>query len=367
VRLALIQFRRAPIRTALLVFVVGILVFLVEFLATISATLQVFNTGALRHLGAGVFIYAGAADGSLDASRLPARLQAVAERVSGVATVAPIGVADFTATGPAGRYELLLLGAGPGPAGQPVVPVTGRLPAAGELLADSTESTAGLGLGHQVTLAPGGLSLRVVGVATGIRYDGLVTAWTTFGSWAQAVRSANPGGVVSANALAVQAKPGTPAGMLVRSLSAALPGAQVLTRAEAVADVPGAGVISATFDLLIAAAFIAAVLVVGSVFLLITVQRSRPWVLVRALGAPVGRLGVVVLIQAAIVVVAASALASIGLTVVGTVAGAAFPVRAAPTLQLWTAMAALAGAGLSSLLPIRRIGRIDPGAAMVRA
>jgi hypothetical protein len=83
VRLALIQFRRAPIRSVLLIFVVGILVFLVEFLATISATLQAFNTGALRNLRADVLVYGGAADGSLDASRLPARIQAAAERVAG--------------------------------------------------------------------------------------------------------------------------------------------------------------------------------------------------------------------------------------------------------------------------------------------
>lgn len=340
--------------------------FLVEFLATISATLQAFNTGALRHLRADVLIYSAAADGSLDASRLPLRFQAAAARVAGVANVAPVGVADFTATGPAGRYELVLLGAGPGTAGQPVVPVAGRLPAAGELVADSTEMTTGLGLGRRITLEPGGGSLRVVGVTTGIRYDGLVTAWTTFGSWAGAVRSANPGGVVTANALAVRAKPGTSAGALVRNLSAALPGVQVLTRAQAVADVPGGSVISATFDLLIAAAFIAAVLVVGSVFLLMTVQRARPWALIRALGAPVGRVGVVVLIQAAVVVAVASGLAAAGLAVAGGVASGAFPVRAAPALELWTAVAALGGACVSSLLPIRRIGQIDPAAAMAR-
>jgi putative ABC transport system permease protein len=173
--------------------------------------------------------------------------------------------------------------------------------------------------------------------------------------------------MVAANALAVRAEPGIPAGTLVRNLSAALPGVQVLTRAEAVADVPGAGVISATFDLLIAAAFVAAVVVVGSVFLLITVQRARPWVLVRALGAPAGRLGVAVLIQAAVVVAAASALAATALTVAGATASATFPVRAAPSLELWTAGAALTGACVSSLLPIRRIGRLDPATAMVRA
>jgi hypothetical protein len=263
VRLALIQFRRAPIRTLLLVFVTAILIFLVEFLATISAALQTFNTGALRHIRADILVYGGAAGGSLDASRLPpgppgpAGLAATADRVPGVASVAVLGVADFTAMGPSGPYELVLIGSGSGSAGWPEVPVAGRLPGDGGVLADSTEGAAGLRLGGRLTLAPGGTSLRVTGTGSGIRYDGLITAWTTFGSWAQAVRLAHPGGVIAPNALAVQAKPGVPDSALVRRLAAALPGTQVLGRAEAVADAPGAGVISATFDLLIAAAIAA--------------------------------------------------------------------------------------------------------------
>jgi putative ABC transport system permease protein len=348
----------------------------VEFLATISAALQTFNTGALRHIRADILVYGGAAGGSLDASRLPpgppgppgpAGLAATADRVPGVASVAVLGVADFTATGPSGPYELVLIGSGSGSAGWPEVPVAGRLPDDGGVLADSTEGAAGLQLGGRLTLAPGGTSLRVTGTGSGIRYDGLITAWTTFGSWAQAVRLAHPGGVIAPNALAVQAKPGVPDSALVRRLAAALPGTQVLDRAEAVADAPGASVISATFDLLIAAAFLATVLVVASVFLLLTVQRSRPWVLVRALGASAGRLGIVVLTQAALLVAVASVLASIGLTVLSTVWTVTFPVRAAPSLELWTATAALTGACLSSLLPMRRIGRLDPAAAMGRA
>ncbi len=69
--LAVTQLRRAPVRTALLVLTVAALIFVVEFLATLSQTLQAFNTGALAHDRADVFVYAADAQGSLDASRLP--------------------------------------------------------------------------------------------------------------------------------------------------------------------------------------------------------------------------------------------------------------------------------------------------------
>jgi putative ABC transport system permease protein len=299
----------------LLVLLAGILIFLVQFLATLSSALQSFNTGALAHVKADVLVYSGNAEGSLDASRVQPAVAARASRVEGVADASELGVADFTAAGPHGSYELALIGAGPGSAAQPAVPASGRLPGPGGLLADTADAPVGLAVGRTVTLEPGGAVLHVVGAATGIRLDGLVTGWTTFGSWRDAVLAEHPSGTVLPNAVAVQARPGVLASTLASRLAAALPGAQVLTRAQAVADVPGASVIAATFDLLIAVAFAATVFVVGSVFLLITVQRSRIWVTLRALGGSAGRLSMAVLTQAALVVMGACVVATAGLGV----------------------------------------------------
>jgi hemin transport system permease protein len=366
VNLAIVQLRRAPVRTGLLVAVVAVLLFLVEYLAAVSSSLQALNTGALRHLRADAIIYNASSDDSLDASRVPAGVVSAAGRVSGVAGAQALGVADFTVTGPGGRYELDLIGLSGGGPGWPH-PASGSLPGGGQALADASEVPAGLGIGRRIVLEPGGVSLRVTGAAAGVRYDGLVTAWTTFGSWARAVRAANPGGTVVPNAVAVQGRPGVPAAMLARRLAAALPGSTVLTRAAAVADVPGASVLAATFGLLIAFAFAAAVLVISSVFLLVTVQRWRIWVLARGLGASAGRLGLVVMAQAVLVVAAACVVASAALAVVAEASGPGFPVRAAPGLVAATAAAALTGALVSCLLPARRIGRLDPAAAVVRA
>jgi ABC-type lipoprotein release transport system permease subunit len=123
-------------------------------------------------------------------------------------------------------------------------------------------------------------------------------------------------------------------------------------------------VLAATFGLLIAVAFAAAVLVISSVFLLVTVQRWRVWVLLRGLGASAGRLALAVLVQAVLVVAAAWVVASGGLAAVAAVSGPGFPVRAAPGLMAATAAAALTGALVSCLLPARRIGRLDPAAAV---
>lgn len=362
--LAISQLRRAPVRTGLLVLVVAALFFLVEYLAAVSSSLQALNTGALARLGADLVVYSAGSGDSLDASRLTSADVATAAHVSGVAHAAALGVADFTVTGPDGRYELDLIGLDPGPAWPR--PAAGSLPAAGQALADTTEAAAGLGIGRPLVLQPGGLTLRVTGLAAGVRYDGLVTAWTTFASWQQAVRAANPGGPAEPDAMAVRVRAGEPPATVARRLAAALPGSTVLTRSAAVADVAGAGVLQVTFALLIAVAFAAAVLVVGSVFLLLTVQRARTWALLRGLGASAGRLALAVMTQAVLVVLAACVVASAGLAIVGAASGPGFPIRAAPSMLLGTFAAALIGALVSSLLPVRRIARLDPAAALVR-
>lgn len=362
--LAIAQLRRAPARTGLLVLVVAVLLFLLEYLAAVSSSLQALDTGALAHLHADVFVYSRGGADSLDASRLPIATVAAAARVPGVAEAEPLGTADFTITGPDGQYELDLIGLGTARQIWPTV-TAGGLPGPGQALADGTEAAAGLTAGSGIILAAGGITLRVSGTGSGLRYDGLVTAWTTFGSWTAAVHAANPGTPVP-NAVVVRARPGVPPAVLAARLAAALPTCTVLTQAEAVADVPGAGVLSVTFGLLIAVAFAAAVLVVSSVFLLVTVQRSRVWVLLRGLGATAGRLGMAVVVQAMAVVLAATAVASIILAVVAAVSGPGFPVRAAPGLITATVAAAACGAFVSCLLPVRRIARIDPAAALVR-
>jgi ABC-type lipoprotein release transport system permease subunit len=52
--------------------------------------------------------------------------------------------------------------------------------------------------------------------------------------------------------------------------------------------------------------------------------------------------------------------------VAAAASSATFPLSVAPGLVSATIAAALVGAGLSSLLPMRRIGRIDPAVALVR-
>jgi putative ABC transport system permease protein len=366
-RFAVAQLSRTPVRTALLVLTVAALIFAVEFLGTLSRTLQAYNTGALAHDRADAFVYAADAQGSIDASRLPPRAAAAAARVPGVASVADLGVADFTVTADARTFELALIGVGTVTGtGWPAVAVGGSLPGPGKGLADATETGAGLGVGRSITLRPGGTSLRIAGLASGVRYDGVVTVWTTLATWSRAVAAADPGGPI-ANALAIRVRPGVSASALVRHLDAALPGTAAYTRSSAVAAVPGAAVIAATFDLLIGVCFAVTVLVVGSVFLLSTIQRQRQWTTLRALGASTARLSLDLLIQIAAVVVSASALATGALLAVGTASTATFAVRAAPSLIAFTVVAVLIGAFAGAVLPVRRIAALDPAAALGRA
>jgi hypothetical protein len=165
------------------VLTVAALIFVVEFLATLSQTLQAFSTGALAHDRADVFVYAADAQGSLDASRLPPGLAGRASRVPGVAAATDLGVFDFTVTARGSSFALALFGTGA--SARTATSIRGRVPGPAQGLADSSEATAGLGIGQRITLRPGGATIRIAGLASGIRYDGVMTVWTTPAFWSR--------------------------------------------------------------------------------------------------------------------------------------------------------------------------------------
>jgi hypothetical protein len=169
------------------VLTVAALIFVVEFLATLSQTLQAFSTGALAHDRADVFVYAADAHGSLDASRLPTGLAGRASRVPGVAAATDLGVFDFTVTAGGSSFALALFGTGTSTSTSTstATSIRGRVPGPAQGLADSSEATAGLGIGQRITLRPGGATIRIAGLASGIRYDGVMTVWTTPAFWSR--------------------------------------------------------------------------------------------------------------------------------------------------------------------------------------
>jgi putative ABC transport system permease protein len=221
-----------------------------------------------------------------------------------------------------------------------------------------------LRIGKTFTVRPGGVPLRVVGYVSGGRFSAGPTAYTGLAQWADVVRAGNRGvTTVPLNLVAVRAAAQVSPAALAGRVEAGVPGVTALDRSRAVATIPGIALIGQTFRLLIAITFAIAVLVVGFFFLIVTVQKRRTLLALRALGASVGHLAGGLLAQVAILVTAGVAAATGVLAAAAATMPPSFPIHVQPALVGAILAAMLACSLAAGLLSVRRVVALDPATA----
>lgn len=364
-RLALKELTRSSLRFGLLAAAISLLVFLLLFLNTLSGTLLGFFTGAVENNSADVLVYDSGSRRNLLASRLdPAVVDEVA-RVPGVSAAAGVGETTMTArVGQEESTDLSLWGFVPGQPGEPGNLVAGRLPGAGEAVVDRADVGSGFRIGETITLEPSGRALEIVGYTEDSRFSVIATAYTTLEQWQDILAAQNPGApYVPVNLVGVAIDDPAAAPRVAAVITSDVPGVEALTRQAAVDSVPGVAPVSQSFSLLVAITFAIVVLVVGFFFLILTVQKLRTFVALRAVGAPTSYLATAVVTQIAVLVVAAVVMATALLAVAAVTSPDSFPIVVDPGLVLTVLVTVLICSALAGLVSIRRIARLDPAAA----
>ncbi|PSO50309.1 MAG: hypothetical protein BRC31_07580 [Actinobacteria bacterium QS_5_72_10] len=162
--LALREIGRAKSRFALLGGAVGLLVFVLLFFQSVAGALESSLTGAIARQRADVIAFGDQARRNVDSSLIPPAALEAAEGVDGVADVAAVGESVFTARAGGELIDAAVFGVDPQGPGAPTTLAAGRLPAAdGEVAVSATGDPAGLSIGDEVTLEPGGTRVQVVG------------------------------------------------------------------------------------------------------------------------------------------------------------------------------------------------------------
>jgi putative ABC transport system permease protein len=362
--LALAELRRGKMRFGLLAGALALLVFLALFLSTLGQTLLGFETGALANNSAQVFVYSATAHNNLRASRLDPAVVARVAGVAGVAAAAGMGEADLTADADGRVTPLTLFGVAPGQPGTPAHLVAGRWPVVGEAVVDEADTSSGLRIGQTFTVRPGGVRLRVVGYVSGARLSAGPTAYTGLTQWGDVLRAGNPeAATVPLNLVAVQTAAGVSPATVAERIRVGVAGVTALDRTRAVAAIPGVALIGQTFQLLIAITFAIAVLVVGFFFLIVTVQKRRTLLALRAVGASTGHLTGGLLAQVAILVTTGVAAATGVLGAAAVTMPPSFPIRIQPGLVAGILAAMLACSTAAGALSVRRIAALDPATA----
>jgi putative ABC transport system permease protein len=241
----------------------------------------------------------------------------------------------------------------------------GRTPGAGEVLVDNTAADElGIQVGDTVSILGSPVPLRVSGLST----DGTNIVNTTV--YVRTEDFAALRGDTVAYVLA-GAEAGVDADTLAQRIAVDLPDTTVQTRAEFARQEASVvrDMAADVMKIVTVIGFVIALAVTGLTLFTATLAKLREYGILKALGAGTPRLAATVAAQAAWSVALALAAAVAVSMLLGAAIGAATPnveVAIEPASVLRTGVTALIVGAFASLVPLRRVLRVDPATAFRR-
>jgi putative ABC transport system permease protein len=356
------EMRRAKVRFGLLVGAIGLLVFLILFQQALRDGLITSFVGAIEQQSAPVLVFSTDGRRNVQSSSITPELEAQVRDVDGVAEVGRIGQGTFsvrandTITGAAViGYERRDLGA-------PSRLVAGRYPTAdGEGVANETDAADGFAVGDVVRVEPGGYAIRIVGQSRDSNLQASPTIFARYGTWEEALKSANPDAREPLpNVLGVAPVPGVSDTELTDRIDRASVRLEALTRSEAARKSPGVAQVNRSFQAIFLLYGLVVPLVVGLFFLIVTLQKSRSLVLLRAIGARARTLVWSLLVQVLVVVGAGVAVGTLLYLPVSSQRVGSIPLQFDGGAVVTWGLVVLALGSASSWFSARRVLKTDP-------
>ena len=356
--IALRELRRTPRRFATATVVLTLLVVLLLFLGGLLDGLYLGSTGALRAQRADVIVYSSDANDSLIRSRIDPELRSVVEHVPGVTAVSGLGITLVSTTVP-GRKALVdsaVIGYEGLPHGVPAPPP------AGEAWADRRLAAYGVRRGQELGVGPQHVPVKVLGWVDDTNYLLQGALWVEPSTWRRVQETSRPDARVANGTFQVLAVSGTvPADQLARRIDAATNGqTKTLTKSEAVLSSPGTREQKSTFAGIIDVTFLVVALVVALFFVLLTIERTALYGVLKAIGAPTSRLAAGLLVQAFVIAVVAFAVGELLTLALAHVIPAQVPLTLQPSRAITTLVGIVLAAVVGGLVSLRRIARTDP-------
>ncbi len=368
--LAFKEMARAKVRFALLIAAIALLVFLILFQQSLQNGLITGFIGAIREQSAPVLVYSVDGQRVIQGSVITPEMDAQVRAAPGVGEVGPIGQGTFTGL-PSGNadgetFDTTIIGYELGPDGNgigaPTTVVDGRLPTAdNEAVVSDADVQLGYGIGDTVTLLPGDKEFTIVGVAENAQLNLTPTLFVSYETYLDAIKSVNPdAGTPLPNVLGVIPADGYTPDETVTSINEQSLDLDALTKEDAAAETPGVAQVQQSFNIIFLLYGLVVPCVTGLFFLIVTFQKANSLTLLRAIGAPAGRLVSSLLIQVVVII-------GLGL-LIGTLLYFPLSQQALGGIALqfetsavifWSVLLLSLGV-LSSLVAARRVLQIDP-------
>jgi putative ABC transport system permease protein len=368
--LAFKEMSRAKVRFALLIAAIGLLVFLILFQQSLQNGLINGFIGAIRDQNAPVLVYSVDGQRILQGSVITPEMEAQVRAAEGVGDVGPIAQGTFTGQ-PSGNadgetFDTTLIGYELGPDGDgigaPTTLVEGSLPTAdNEGVVSDADVPLGYDIGDIVTLLPGGKQIEIVGIAEDIQLNVAPTIFTSYATYLDAVKSVNPdAGTPLPNVLGVVPADGYTPDEVVTSINDQSLDLDALTREDAAAKTPGVAQVQQSFNIIFLLYGLVVPCVTGLFFLIVTFQKANSLTLLRAIGAPAGRLVSSLLIQVVVIVGAGLLVGTLLYYPLSQQSLGGISLRFETTAVVFWSVLLMSLAVLSSLFAARRVLKIDP-------
>lgn len=358
-RLPLRELRRRPSRFVVAAVVLSFLATLLLFLGGLLDGLYNGSIGAIRAQRADAIVYSSAARDSFLRSRITPELRAQVESVAGVEQVGGLGFVLLGAQVPGEKdlADVAVAGYELPPKGLP------EPPADGQGIADSSLKDRGVAKGDTILVGPAATPIEIVGFVDDTGYLLQGTVWVDLATW-RAVQNANrPDSAVADGVVQVLVVVGR--GDLPATVDAATAGStHTLTKAEAVAALPGVEQQKSTFNTIIYTTLAVVLAVIGLFFSLLTLERLALYGVLKAIGASSRRLFAGVVIQAVVVSVLAFVVGSVLVFGASLTLPARVPLQLTPSRFASTFVGLLVAALLGSAISLRRVTRVDPASAI---
>ena len=293
--LALKEMARAKVRFGMLIVAIGMLVFLILFQQSLQNGLLTSFVGAIRNQSAPILVYSVDGQRVIQGSIITPDLEALVRSTDGVGEVGRITQGTFTVDAGGERFDTTLLGYDEPDVGAPTELVEGDYPdAPGEAVGSDADADQGFGIGDTVSIQPGGFELTIVGLARDVQLNAGPTLFVQNDDYAAALQSVNPDATsVLPNVLAVSPSEGVSDIEAVDLINARSEELDALTKNDAADETPGVSQVRQSFIIIFFLYGLVVPCVTGLFFLIVTFQKSGALTLLRAIGAPAGRSGVV--------------------------------------------------------------------------
>ncbi len=360
--LALKEMARAKVRFGMLIVAIGMLVFLILFQQSLQNGLLTSFVGAIRNQSAPILVYSVDGQRVIQGSIITPDLEALVRSTDGVGEVGRITQGTFTVDAGGERFDTTLLGYDEPDVGAPTELVEGDYPdAPGEAVGSDADADQGFGIGDTVSIQPGGFELTIVGLARDVQLNAGPTLFVQNDDYAAALQSVNPDATsVLPNVLAVSPSEGVSDIEAVDLINARSEELDALTKNDAADETPGVSQVRQSFIIIFFLYGLVVPCVTGLFFLIVTFQKSGALTLLRAIGAPAGRLVWSLLFQAGLIITAGYIIGLALYAPVSQLRLGGIPLRFETTAVIvWAVLLFVLGIA-SSLLSARRVLAIDP-------